>query len=246
MKKIFEFWEKIKGFDVRVLNEREVRAGAGILFFFALIAFMNAWLTGNFYITKVFVIAFLIDFIVRIFVNPKYSPSLVIGRYMVNKQKPEYVWAPQKKFAWWIWFILALTMFFLVVLNDVVWPINLFVCLACILLLFFESAFGICIWCKIYNIFYKGNAKNCPGWTCEIHKKEKIQKINIVQFWIVILFLSAIFFISQLSTLRNIEQDVIQNLPVEEISKWKDDCIVPDWAKSIWHEEKWKLHNNCK
>jgi len=48
---------------VRVLNEREVRAGAVILFFFALIAFMNAWLTGNFYITKVFVIAFLIFFI---------------------------------------------------------------------------------------------------------------------------------------------------------------------------------------
>lgn len=137
MKNIFYFGEKIKGFDIRVLNEREVRASAGILFFFAMIAFMNAWLTGNFYITKIFVVSFLVDFFIRIFINPKYSPSLLFGRFFVINQKPEYVGAAQKRFAWGIGFILAITMFFLVVINNVIGPINLFICLSCLILLFF-------------------------------------------------------------------------------------------------------------
>ena len=42
-------------YGVPVLNERAVRAAAGILFFFAMVSFMNAWLTGNFAPTRVFV-----------------------------------------------------------------------------------------------------------------------------------------------------------------------------------------------
>ena len=102
IKNIFYFGEKIKEFDVRVLNEREVRASAGILFCFAMIAFMNAWLIGNFNILKIFIITFLIDFFIRIFINPKYSPSIILGRIMVRNQKPEYVGAPQKRCAWGI------------------------------------------------------------------------------------------------------------------------------------------------
>jgi hypothetical protein len=97
--KIFSFGEKVEGFDVKVLNEREVRASAGILFFFAMISFMNALLLGNFYMTKIFVIIFMVDFFIRIFINPKFSPSLILGRFFVKNQKPEYVGAPQKKFA---------------------------------------------------------------------------------------------------------------------------------------------------
>lgn len=74
MNKIFQFGERREEYDVPVLNEREVRASAGILFMLATISFMNAWLTGNFFYTRVFVIAFLIDFSIRILVNPKYSP----------------------------------------------------------------------------------------------------------------------------------------------------------------------------
>lgn len=75
MNKLIAFGERIDGYDIPVLNEREVRASAGILFFLALIAFMNAWLVGDFRFTRVFVVAFLIDFSVRIFINPKYGYS---------------------------------------------------------------------------------------------------------------------------------------------------------------------------
>ena len=54
-------------YGVPVLNERAVRAAAGILFFFAMVSFMNAWLTGNFAPTRVFVVAFVLEFALRLF-----------------------------------------------------------------------------------------------------------------------------------------------------------------------------------
>jgi hypothetical protein len=44
--KVFKFGEKVAGYDIPVFNEREVRAAAGIVFFFAFIAFMNGFLTA--------------------------------------------------------------------------------------------------------------------------------------------------------------------------------------------------------
>ncbi|MFA4970561.1 MAG: DUF4395 domain-containing protein, partial [Sulfuritalea sp.] len=138
MKKIFGFGETVEGYAVPVLNEREVRASAGILFFFALVSFLNSWLMGNFRLTKIFVIAFLIDFTIRIFINPKYSPSMILGRLAVKNQVPEWSGAPQKRFAWAVGWTLAVTMFYLIVLNDVIGPINLIVCATCLTLMFFE------------------------------------------------------------------------------------------------------------
>jgi len=61
LSEILGFGESMAGYEVPVLNEREVRAAAGILFLFALVSFMNSWLMGNFRLTRIFVIAFLID-----------------------------------------------------------------------------------------------------------------------------------------------------------------------------------------
>ena len=169
------FGEQIDGYPVRVLNERAVRAGAGIVFFFAIVSFMNAWLIGNFQPTRVFVVAFLVDFTIRIFVNPRYAPSLILGQWFVRKQQPEYVGAPQKRFAWAIGFVLALTMLYLVVINNVIGPVNLIVCAACLVLLFFETAFGICIGCKVYNLFNKEQAQLCPGGVCEVAARAAAQ-----------------------------------------------------------------------
>ena len=120
--KIFQFGEQLPEYSIPVLNERAVRAGAGILFFFAIVTFMHAFLMGNFLPTRVFVVAFLVDFTVRIFINPRFAPSLILGQWAVRKQRPDYVGAPQKRFAWAIGFALALLMFYLMVLNSVVGP----------------------------------------------------------------------------------------------------------------------------
>lgn len=98
MSQVLAFGERRPEFPMPVLNERAVRAAAGIVFFFAIVSFMNAWLIGNFQPTRVFVVAFLIDFTIRIFVNPTFAPSLILGQWMVRKQQPEWAGAPQKRF----------------------------------------------------------------------------------------------------------------------------------------------------
>jgi hypothetical protein len=192
-----KFGEKVSGFNVLMLNEREVRAAAGIVFLFAFIAFMNGFLTGNNEPTKLMVSVFLFDFFVRIFINPKYAPSMVAGRWIVNNQKPEYVDAAPKKWAWAFGFTLAAVMFYLVVLNDIRGPINILTCALCLGLLFFEAVFGICAGCKIYNLFHKNKAKNCPGEVCDLSRtRDDIQQFNKIQKTIFALSLLALFYLT--------------------------------------------------
>jgi len=192
MSRLFEFGEKVKDYDVNVLNEREARAGAGILFLFAMISFMNAWLIGDYSIIKVFVTVFFVDFFIRVLINPKYAPTLILGRIFVSNQKPEYTGAPQKKFAWSLGLGLAAIMFFLVVINDVRGLLNFFICIFCLVLLFFESVFGVCIGCKMYGLITRKKAKLCPGGACEINRKQEIQKVRISQVIILVVSIAII------------------------------------------------------
>ncbi len=186
--KFIYFGENIDGFNIRVLNEREARAGAGILFLFGFISFINSFLLHDFTFTKIFVTVFMIDFAIRIFINPKFSPSLLLGRIMVQNQTPEYVAAPQKKWAWLIGFYLSIVMFSLIVVFEIMTPIKLIICILCLILLYSESVFGICLGCKIFNFIHKENPTLCPGGVCENRIKDEIQKFSTIQKVIVLMF----------------------------------------------------------
>ena len=185
-KEFFAYGEKVEGYDVRVMNEREARAAAGILFAFGLISLTNAVMLSNGIVTKFFISFFTFDFFLRI-TKPEYSPSLLLGRFFVQNQTPEYVGATQKRFAWSLGFLLALPMFYLLVIHWQPNPMKVFICIICLLLLFAESAFSICVGCKLYNIILKSAPSHCPGGVCEIRKKEKIQTFNAAQKFIVVL-----------------------------------------------------------
>lgn len=92
-----QFGETVQGYDIPVLNEREIRGGAGILFLIMIISFMKIMFQADFLLIKYFITIFMLDMAIRVFVNPKYSPSLIIGRFMVRNQTPQYVGAAQKK-----------------------------------------------------------------------------------------------------------------------------------------------------
>ena len=191
--KILKFGEQVTGFDVPVLNEREIRAAAGLLFLIMFISILLAIIKGNFLMFKFAVTAFLTDMVIRVFINPEFSPFLILGRLIVRNQVPEYVGAPQKKFAWIIGVVLASTIFTLVVVLNSYSPISGIICMICLIFLFFETAFGICIGCKFYKIFYKEKAKYCPGEVCEVKSKEKIQYTSGIQILILFTFITYIF-----------------------------------------------------
>jgi hypothetical protein len=193
MSKVIKFGEEVEGYNIPVLNEREIRAAAGLLFLLMLISIMVVILKGDFSMLKYAVTIFLADILIRVFVNPKFAPTLIMGRLIVRNQVPEYVGAAQKKFAWIIGVVLAATMFVLLVVANTYSPITGLICIICLLFLFFESAFGICIGCKFYNLFYKEKAQYCPGEVCDVKSRQAIQKTSIVQILIIFAFIAYIF-----------------------------------------------------
>ena len=185
-----QFGETVPGYNIPVLNEREIRAAAGVLFLFVIMAIQRVIYTGDFLMIKYFVFIFLADFLVRVLINPKYAPTLIIGRMIVSRQTPEYVGAAQKKFAWIIGLVLAVTMLILLVIMNTKSPVTGIICLICQIFLFFESVFGICLGCLFYNLFYKEKAQHCPGEVCERKDKQAIQRVSWVQVLIVITFVA--------------------------------------------------------
>lgn len=166
--RLFQFGEEIDGYPVRVLNERAVRAAAGLLLLGAMVSFGNAMLLGNFQPTRLFVLIFLMDMGIRVFVNPLYAPSMIVGGWVVRHQTPDWSGAPQKRFAWVLGLLLGLVMAWTMVLHQMVGPINMLVCATCLTLMFFETAFGICLGCKLYNLLSKNKAQLCPGGVCDV------------------------------------------------------------------------------
>lgn len=236
-----QFGERVEGYSVPVMNEREVRAAAGILLVPGLMAFTQAFQTGNFLFTRLMILTFMIDFFIRVLVNPRYAPTLVLGRFFVRNQQPEYSGAPQKRFAWALGLGIAVFMFLWTTVFNFAGPIALLGCVTCIVLLFLESAFGICVGCAIYNRLWPGSAQLCPGGVCEIKTRAPITLIRR----------------SEAATLVALVVGLSMAVPVvNSLSPPKMpgrmahdggavDCEAPALAKAIGHEEMWKLHNGC-
>jgi hypothetical protein len=241
MGKFFYFGEEVSGYDTRVINEREARAAAGILFLFAIIGFLFAQFRGDFFMTELFSFTFMIEFIIRVLINPKYAPYMIMGRFFVQNQKPEYVGAPQKRFAWAIGVLRGLIMFGFIVFNVQGFERGL-LCVICLIFLFAESAFGICLGCLLYNRFSKKDAKYCPGGTCEMTYKEDIQRISLSQLAVVLVFAFTV----------NAAMPYVENRVFSVEESFEDleamdtiyiDCYPPDWTKILGVDNKWKSEN---
>ena len=192
MSKIIKFGEDVEGYNIPVLNEREIRAAAGILFFMMLVSILKVIFTHDFLMLKYAIILFLTDMLIRVFISPRFSPTLIIGRLIVRNQVPEYVGAKQKLFAWIIGVVLASIMFILMVVVNSYSPITGIICLICIIFLFAETSFGICIGCKFYSWIYKEKAQYCPGEVCDVKSRQEIQKTSWAQLLIVVVFIAYI------------------------------------------------------
>jgi len=193
MKKIIKFGEEVEGYNIPVLNEREIRAAAGILFLATFTSLLFILFKGNFVPIKYVIVIFFADFLIRVFINPKFSPTLILGRLIVHNQTPEYVGAAQKKFAWIIGVLLSGTMFVFFIIVNAYSPITGIICLICLIFLFFESAFGICLGCLFYPLFFKEKVQLCPGDVCEVKEKQEIQKTSISQLLVLLVFIAFVF-----------------------------------------------------
>jgi hypothetical protein len=190
---MISFGEKVEGYNIPVLHEREIRAAAGILFLATYTSLMFILFKENFIPIKYVITFFFADFLIRVFISPRFSPSLILGRLIVRNQTPEYVGAVQKKFAWIIGVVLSGIMFCFFIIVNAYSPITGIICLICLVFLFFESVFGICLGCMFYPLFFKDKAQYCPGEVCDVKQKQDIQKTSKSQFLVLLVFIASTF-----------------------------------------------------
>ena len=193
MRKIIKFGEDVEGYNVPVLNEREVRAAAGILFLATFTSLMFILFRANFIPIKYVISFFLTDFLIRVLISPRFAPTLILARLIVQNQTPEYVGAAQKKFAWIIGIVLAAAMFVFFIILNAYSVITGIICLICLIFLFFESVFGICLGCLFYPLFFKEKIQLCPGDICEVKEKQDIQKTSTGQIFTLLVFTACMF-----------------------------------------------------
>ncbi|MBI4911119.1 MAG: DUF4395 domain-containing protein [Acidobacteria bacterium] len=183
---IIQFGESVEGYSVPVLNEREVRAAAGLLFLATFLSLMFIVFRGNFVPIKVVIPFFFADFLVRVFVSPRYAPTLVLGRLIVGRQTPEWVAAKPKRLAWILGVLLSGVMFVMMVWMNTYSPVTGIICLLCLVFLFFESAFGICLGCLFYPLVYREKPVLCPGEVCEPRARLRAQKATWPQVFLLL------------------------------------------------------------
>lgn len=152
---IISFGEYIDGKPYKVLDERKMRASAGVMFLFGLIAFINGFLLNRYFVIPYIMGGFVLSFLIGLFINPKFSPPVLIASLFVWKQSPLPIGAVQKKFAWSLGLILSGTIFTLSLFlqNDPTYfePVCM-LCIICLSLLYLETAFGVCVGCKLYQL----------------------------------------------------------------------------------------------
>ena len=153
----------VGGYAIPVINEREARAAAGILFLPGIVLYVSAIHLGSADPLKPFGAIFILDMLIRVTMGDRYAPSLVLGRLAVSKQQPEWVGAPQKVFAWWLGYVMGLTACLATGLLQAPLWVTLALCGVCLVFLFLEAAFGICVGCKLQSLFTKTSPQYCPG-----------------------------------------------------------------------------------
>jgi len=185
----FNFGETIDGFDYKVINEREARASAGIMFLVGLLSMFSVFMLRTIFWAELFSITFILEFFIRTIISPKYAPYMLIGGLIVSNQQPDWVAAKPKQFAWFLGLILGLIMTFYIV-TDKISLVRLAICWLCLFLMYVESVFGICLGCMLYKAFNK-TPENCPGGVCETDKKTPFSKRKYVYLlgFIILFFL---------------------------------------------------------
>ena len=241
---IISFGENVEEYNFKVINENDARASAGIMFLLGIISLFSVFMTKNLFWAELFSITFIIEFFIRVFVNPKYAPYILLGSLIVSNQAPNWVEAKPKKFAWFLGVILGIVMTYFIVF-DVMSPIRLLTCVLCLVLLFLEASFGICLGCILYN---KLNIKlnKCAGDVCQVQDKKNNKNKILLLFVFILLFSSIYYYLNNYKYNMNKELVTVNKTytPIKE-SIDKPDCKAPQWAIDMGHKDMWKEHN-CK
>lgn len=158
--------EIVEGIERAVVNERAARASAGLLFLFGFVAWLHALSSGDLTPLRVFGAVFLLEMNIRLFLSSRFAPMLALGTLLTRRQRPEWVDARSKQFAWALGLGMALASCLSLGWLGLPATITLVICGLCMALLFAETAFGLCVGCSIAQRVLKDKPELCGGDSC--------------------------------------------------------------------------------
>ena len=137
-----------------VVNEREVRAAAGVTMAIGAVAFGYAYFTRQYIPLQVVATVFFVEFLIRVTAGIRFSPAGTLARVLTWNQPPDWVSAKPKRFAWTLG--LAMTFAMTIITNGGIrgW-LPRSICLICLTLMWLESVLGVCLGCKIHGLLVR-------------------------------------------------------------------------------------------
>jgi hypothetical protein len=132
-----------------VVDERVVRAAAGITLMIGAVAFSYAYFARQYIPLQAAASLFSVEFATRVTLGIRHSPVGLLARAMMHGQPPEWVSAKPKRFAWTLGLVMATGMT-AITNSGIRGYLPRTICLACLTLMWMESALGVCLGCRIY------------------------------------------------------------------------------------------------
>ncbi len=133
-----------------VVNEHQVRAAAGITMVLGATAFAYAYFEHQYLGLQLVSSFFAIEFLVRVSAGISRSPVGLAAGWMTRRQRPEWVSAKPKRFAWTLGLVMASAMTVITDAGIRGW-LPRSICLVCLTLMWLESALGLCLGCEIHG-----------------------------------------------------------------------------------------------
>jgi len=167
---LFQYGKIIPGLEINgkvanypVVNEIAIRIQAAIMFVLGSTAVYLSYFHAEYLMLKMVVLLFFIDFFCKVFLGFNWSILLTIGNLIAKVAKPKYVGAVQKRFAWFVGFIMSSVMVFLLFALDMSGQVlPRLICGLCLSLMLLEFALGYCLGCQIYYALINSGLIKAP------------------------------------------------------------------------------------
>ncbi len=132
-----------------MVDERKVRAAAGLTLILGAVAFVYAYFAKFYRPIEMITIFFFLDFVLRVSAGLKYSMTGQVARLLTWGRKPEWVSAKPKRFAWSIGIVMSLAMVY-ITNTGIRGALPLVMCMICMIFMWLEAVLGLCLGCEVY------------------------------------------------------------------------------------------------
>ena len=166
----------VRGRELRaaVVNEHAVRAAAGLTLVIGAVAFSIAFFDRKYLPLQFASCVFFVEFLVRVTAGLRYSPVGFIAVRMTRRRPPDWVSLKPKLFAWKLGLLLSFSMV-IITNSGIRGLLPRTICIICMVLMWMESALGLCLGCEIYaRLVRRGwlgqdpEIERCANGVCEL------------------------------------------------------------------------------